>query len=776
MYGKRSIKIIRAAFRDIQRLPPNALTKVYEILQRLSQGDERHTKPLRGYKKLLRTKSGSNWRVIWQKEDENRILVIKAGWRDRFYDDAFDKRDRINPKVIEELLQPEGKVLAENPSYEWDRERDWDWYKFVYGSYRYCPQLTDYQRKVLEEPLNMICSDHQETNRDNFEDKACIVFQSAPGTGKTVCASLFACEIHRAYEWNTMLIVPSALRRDIAAYSDIELALKSNNFWLGTFPQWLGKINPEFKSKLASPQQEFAALQQAIKYTRNTEVTHADVLLYQSFILDGSNSNQSKNAVFKANFHRIHQLLKINKNHWYKALACRLSRLEAANILQQKYLKPPLDSECSIVIVDEAQDLMLCELQALIAVCKSWIEQGHQTYLWLLGDLNQRINPTNFTWNQLKIRNVFELKRNYRNSQQILAFANQFCELAQKINSSVGAKKLPPPALPEDAFEVGYPVRLLKCASRIEALNFLKELADKSKQEKNQRHLLYDLANAVKVISNHSIDTHYIGDIDSLLILNAEQAKGREFETCVAFCLFDGVGMPSLEETFAWYTLLTRPRSRLLIVATDAEIERLTSLGKDYFSNCQSVDNDTAIEWIAEVASDMNLSQITDDVLSRLLKRCATGFLYWDTYLALQFTGVQDRQLYEWEAKAISQLQQNSIKVLEAELVQVEDISLRCLILRAMNRSWEALGEANTLKTFDETEYKRLVKSIAKDLEAKKLPYEAARIRATLVDGKYQRDLPFWQEVIESSPQSQPLVSLLCRAFNNKLQHFLENN
>ncbi|MEM7555491.1 MAG: hypothetical protein AAF378_15605 [Cyanobacteria bacterium P01_A01_bin.84] len=774
MYGKRSIKIIRAAFRDIQKLPPNALMKVYEILQRLSCGDERHTKPLKGYDKLLRTRLGGKWRVIWQKEN-NDILVIKAGWRDSFYDDAFDRRDRINPKVIEELLQPEGKILAENPSYAWNQELDRDWYKFVYGSYRNSPQLTDYQRQVLEQPLNIICSHHQRTNSNNFEDNACVVFQSAPGTGKTVCASLFACEIHRAYEWNTMLVVPSALSRDIEGYADVKLALESNNFWLGTFPQWLGKIHPEIQSQLASPQQEFAALQQAIKYTRNTEVTRTDVLLYQSFVLDEGNTNQSKNAVFQANLSRINQLLKINKNHWYKALACRLSRLDAANILQKKLLKPPVEAECSIVIVDEAQDLMLCELQALIAVCKSWIEQGHQTYLWLLGDLNQRISPTNFTWNQLKVRNIIELKRNYRNSQQILVFANQFCELAQKINSSVGAKKLPPPAQPEDAFEVGESVGLLKCADKAEALKLLKELADRSKQEKNQRHLLYDLANAIKVISHHPIDTHEINNCESLVILNAEQAKGREFETCVAFCLFEGDGMPSLEETFAWYTLLTRPRSRLLIIATTAEIERLNSLGKDYFASCKSVNAEAAIDWITEVASDMNLSQISNDVLARLLKRCETGHLYWDTYLALQFAGVRDPQLYQWEQKAISLLQKSSVEVLNAELAQAENISLRCLILRAMQYSWEAVTQANILKASDEVEHKRLIISIAKDLEAKKLPYEAARVRATLADGNYKRDFPFWQDVIESSPQSQPLVSLLCKAFNYKLQNFLEN-
>ncbi len=764
----RSIKIIRAAFREIQKLSPSALEKIYEIFHRLSKGDERHTKPLKGYKNMLRTRLGK-WRVIWQK-DANNILVIKAGIRGGIYDDAFDKWDDYNtvpPNILQELLTPQGTALAENPTYQWNHEKDSNWYKFVYGSYRNSPQLTDYQRTILDEPLTKLLT-YPHITADKFEDSACIVFQSAPGTGKTVCASLFASEIHHAYGWNTMLIVPEALRRDIAEYTEVKQSLNHDNFWLGTFPQWLGKINPEFNDKLASPQEELEALRKAIKYTKKTDINHTDVLLYQAFVLQEQNHKQGKNVMFKANAQRINNLLNINKKHWYNALCCRISRLDAAKLLQSKIHQPITNTECSILIVDEAQDLLLSELQAIIAVCKSWIEQGHQTYLWLLGDLNQRINPTDFTWNQLKIRNSVELRRNYRNSRQILEFANQFCEIGQKISSSVGAKKLPEPAKPEDAFEVGEPVRLVLFDTKQQALEFLRKLAGETNKEENRRHLLHDLANAVKVFSTKPLNSS-----DNLLILNPEQAKGREFEACVAFCLFEGTGNPSLAESFQWYTLLTRARSRLLVVATTEEIDRLNQFGSNYFHNCDRVDSQTAIQWMTEVASDMDLNQITDDVQQRLLKRCESGCLYWDTYLALQLAGVRSSELYQWEQKAISLLSQHPLELLQRELQQTESISLRCLILRAMHCSWQAVAAASPLKNTDVPEYERLLKGIANDLERKRLPYEAARVRAYLVDGNYKYNLPFWQEIINPSHQSKPLVSLLCEAFNHRLANLI---
>lgn len=765
-----NIKIIRAAFREIQKLPSTAFHGVSEILHRLSKADYTNTKLLEGYDDLrLRRTKNDKVRVIWQQEDNENLVIIKAGWRSSVYNDALKTRDRTNAQIVEEFVYPQGKALAENPAYSWNHEQDSDWYKFVYGSYRYSPILTDYQSDILNQPLTMLRSHHKSANADTFEDNACIVVQSAPGTGKTVCATLSACKIHRESGWNTMLIVPEALRRDVAEYSQVKQVINNENFWLGTFSEWLGKINPEFNNRLASPQQELEALQKAMKFIRRTDISTADVLLYQAFVLDEENRHQDKNVMYKVNANRINILFKIKKKHWYKALACRLCRLDAANHLKTKLHNPPGKADCTILIIDEAQDYLLSELQAIIAVCKSWLAKGHKTYLWLLGDLNQRIHPTDFNWSQLHIRNIIQLQRNYRNSQHILEFAQQFWDVAQEIAIENKCKQLPPPAKPEDAFEVGEAVGLLEFASKAEALEFLVRLEREYTEEDNRRYLLRDLANAVKVLSNKLLDSS-----ENLIILNAEQAKGREFEVCVVFCMFEGTGKPSLEESLQWYTLLTRARSRLLVVVIKEELNRLNAWGHDYFEKCDRLDEKTAISWITEVASEMDVNQITEDIQQRLLKRCETGYLYWDSYQALELANVKDDELYKWEKQAIAFLRKHTTEHLNSEFQKTESVPLRCLLLRAMQYSWSAVAEASLLKESELTEYQRLLKSIARDLETKALPYEAARVRSAAGEANYQHNFPFWQEVGNASSQSQPLAGLLCQAFTDRMEKFMQ--
>ncbi|KYC39715.1 hypothetical protein WA1_30770 [Scytonema hofmannii PCC 7110] len=768
------VKIIRAAFREIQKLPLPDVNKVYEILRCISQEEQTDTKFLSGYDNLKRTRSG-NLRVIWQREPGGDIVVIKAGLRGDVYDDAFDSRDRDCPIIVTELINPQGTELAEHPTYYWNQQQDSDWYKFVYSTYRYSPILTQYQRKVLEEPLRTLFAYNQWLNTDTFRNRVCIV-QSAPGTGKTICATLFACEIHKQHGCNTMLIVPEALRGDIAEYSEVKQARTQENFWLVTFREWIGRIKPEFQNRLASSDEELYALQEATKFTYQPrrlnldKMTYRDVLLYQSFVLDTAVFHQTRNAIYQVNREQIERLTQIDKQRWLSALSGRKSRVNAASELTENPPLPPFNNGCTLIVIDEAQDFMLCELQALIAVCQAWLEQGHQTYLLLLGDLNQRIQPTDFDWGQLRLREPIKLERNYRNSLHILEFANQFWNIAQYISRNFHGKHLPPPANLEDAFEVGEPVRLLECTSNDEALKFLQQLAQESEREEDRRYLLRDLTNAVKVVSPN-LNISY----NNLVILNAEQAKGREFEACIAFRLFDGTGEPSLEECFQWYTLLTRARSRLLVVVTSEELNRLDSHECNYFEKCDRIDSHTAISWITELACDVDLNQMTDDIQQRLWKRCETGYLYWDTYLALELAAVKDENLYKWEHEAIALLSKHSQQHLQNELKNTHSISLRCLLLRAMQCSWQAVTEATQLKNRDFPEYQRLINSIARDLVAKGLPYEAARVKVQLSDGNNHHNLPFWGEISNHSNQFKPLVTLLCEAFIDRITNLNDN-
>ncbi|MFB8794845.1 MAG: hypothetical protein U7126_11645 [Microcoleus sp.] len=778
-----SVKIIRAAFREIQRLSYDNFKIVYQIISGLSQGSHQDVRSLQGYENLWRTRQGQ-LRVIWERDSGN-IVVIKAGLRGDVYDRVFDSRNRTDPleieeiEAIEELNKPQGTALVDHPAYEiplkepkWNQEGD-PWYKFIYANYyRYSPVPTRYQKQPFDE-----------LRQDGIPSTKDWLVQSAPGTGKTVCAALLACELHRDRGWNTMLIVPPAVREDLENYSEIKKIKEQNpeGFWLGTFPDWVREVDPELGARLATSEEELTALRELVRFEGLApnlgNISSRDVLLYQAFVLDRENGNNDKNAIYQENRERIEILENIRPELWTRRLerlGNRLCNFDVATQLISPPPRPPYQNRPTILIVDEAQDFLLAQLKALIAVREAWENQRPSTSLCLLGDLNQRIQPVDFHWGQLQLGRPIELKYNYRNSRHILKFANQFLEFAN--NARHGGRHFPEPSDPKYAVEEGEQVRLLEYPSSELALKFLGLLnsrVNSSGEGQGERYFLQQSANQVKVLWTNPDENQY--EFSSIEILNAEKAKGREFDACVAFRIFENNGTSRLEESFQWYTLLTRPRYRLLVVATTEELERI---GRNYFECCQTIDAEQAASWIAEFASGVDVSLLKDnrqETQEKLLKGCDNGHPYLDTYFVLTLAKVKIESLYKWEQEAIKRLQKhynnlpkklenntNYINSLKEELENVtsENISLRCLLLRAMNCSWQAVEEASGFQNTNEKEYKRLVESIAKDLEHKNLVYEAARVREKI--GKpIPKHFPFSDKIAN---RSGSLVSLLCQA------------
>ncbi|MEO0840406.1 MAG: DEAD/DEAH box helicase family protein, partial [Cyanobacteria bacterium J06643_5] len=262
------IKIIKAALREIQKLSCSDCETVYEILRSLSQETDTDTVKLRQYNDLglFRTKK-NKVRVIWKKEDNN-IVIIKAASRDDAYENDLKYRDFnnqesiIDKELFQELeleLELQSKEICEQPAYKWSQENS-DWYKFVFNNYRYSPVITGYQKEFLDKVFNSFSTYRYSESNEKLNNQTCII-QSAPGTGKTLCATLFACEVNLQQEWNIILIVPDRLRQDIAEYSTVKQVLDRNNFWLVTFEELLRRLNSELTNRLASPEEELAALE-----------------------------------------------------------------------------------------------------------------------------------------------------------------------------------------------------------------------------------------------------------------------------------------------------------------------------------------------------------------------------------------------------------------------------------------------------------------------------------------------------------------------------------
>ena len=113
------IKIIRAAFREIQKLPHQYFEDVAHIVTEMAKGFLGDKKKLKGYKDLWRTKN-NDARVIWtQERTTNEILIIKAGKRNDVYQGLIGDRHISNPLPLSHLLDIEEEKLYDIPTYQW---------------------------------------------------------------------------------------------------------------------------------------------------------------------------------------------------------------------------------------------------------------------------------------------------------------------------------------------------------------------------------------------------------------------------------------------------------------------------------------------------------------------------------------------------------------------------------------------------------------------------------------------------------------------------------
>ena len=761
-----SVKFIPAALRDLkQPKVKQFFDNIPTILAGMRLGTELagsnqlNTIPLKGYKKrLFRTKiPGQEVRVIWQESPNgNGKTVIGIDARDEgTYGKDYDS-------------------LKDYPEYEWHEEKGNAWREWVYGGYKYAPVLTPDQERIGQE---------QKKHHHDSEFFARLI-QSPPGTGKTITATVWADKYYQE-GWNVFPIVPQLLIEETEKHLARRYDARDNTtrrLKPITFRDWLSYIQPQFKNRLADPERELESFrkvaQRTHKLKRLGEIGYRDILLYQAYVLDREAKNLRKSPLFNQNKDRINLLKSIEPKHWKRELGNNvLYRLEAAEQLGKNPPKPT-EGKGTLIVIDEAQDYLLKELLAVIDMCQLWQKQyQHQTHLWLLGDLNQRIQPVDFEWGQLQlVKPIQPFQYNYRNSGQILKFANQFLKISQKNNR--GRRKVKAePALPECAADVGESVRLLVYESREALLEFFERLNQLSPLGENaqDRYLGVELAHQVKVLSSHLLQAEYQTS-EAIEFLDVDRVKGREFDGSIALPTFTTCDIPLAEQAYRWYTLLTRTRTRLTIVTTEQEIERIEELVPNAFANCERIDRDcstavdSTIQWIVEAVGDTDASKRAVEIRDRLLQSLSTDpfHLYWDTYSLLE---TSKNDLNEWEQAAFFQLKERfdgdpDTLQFHTELDQIPDdcVSLKCLLLRFMHRSWDALETARSLQHSNQLEYKRIGESIATELKNKGLEYEAIRIQST-----YDLDLPEDLPFIEIVDRPGELLSLVADTLHDRL-------
>ncbi|MFB2737498.1 hypothetical protein [Umezakia ovalisporum] len=832
-----TIKITRAVFRHILKLH-NYFEDIVQVLTDLSQGRWGDTKRLQGYQDLWRTRRG-DIRVIWTRNNYE-ILVIAAGLRP----DVYKKIPiDVNPEgaiTLAELMGIEPTRVEHLPTYQFDHKRVTSWYEFVYGGYLYSPLLTPEQQAISKQLITALPPNHTPINS--------FLLQSAPGTGKTVCAALIACELFKTAGWNVALIVPEALRSDLENFTEIksilqqqelnsqdqelnldslqqgkrrdiygqiatdeeeltalqqellnghcdEIEHESNsqeqrpNFFLGTFKEWLQQVEPNIYAQIATDGEELTALQQELRRLHlidpPDEIPYRDLVLFRAFVINEDNlGNLNNNTTYIENQNAIARVGEVNITHWKQRLGDKTTWLEGLQQITETI--PPPEGIKTLLIFDEAQDYLIAEIEAIKQMLLRWHQHNHSHVLWLLGDMNQRIKPTGFDWGQLELNTTHPLTYNYRNTQRILEFANIFHDFAQAANLQNQGRRLPDPSDPKNCFEEGEPVRILECNSPEELSQVLSGLSKRVRYTSNQdnrdnRSVLQELSSRVKLI--HQDIAPEDQNLPGIDYLKVTEAKGREFDACVAFSVFQGQGTLSMEEASNLYTIFTRPRYRLLIITTTDKIERI---GRNHFNQCQVVNFSSAdqpLAWITEFANGEQVFQDPDRISNLIYERLRSQPLriYWDTYAALRAARFDNQTVLGIEQKAIEflrasqthdSIQQELTKLRELEQQQfstfwspIDIFPLKCLLLRALGRYWDAVEEISQLQESNPEEYRSVVERIANELEQQGLIYEGARVRMRIGEDIPQ-DYPF-REII--AHQHGSIVSVLCQAAINQI-------
>ena len=756
----RQIQLTRQAIKDLQRLQSTGSLKIperlFEQLVITQEGENfPHTIHLSGYKHLWRSRldlgGGSSLRLVFI--DQNSSL--KFLYADQRDSDTYDI---------------DLNRLPQEPAYLWNGETGVGWSLFLNGAYNSSPLLTDAQQAISDQVGDK--SRYGEDQRIGFFAQ---ITQSPPGTGKTITAAIRACELYEA-GWNVIFLLPKRLVEDIKAYHCIKsINLEaSQGFFCGTFQDWIIESFPEVSSLVLTLEEELNILRNLADRAKKSggnigikEIELRDVILFQSFILN-SKSNYSKNSIYRDNENRIETLKLIKIELWEKEFSKlgKRSRSQIADLLCEKWecnnINLPTQTQIgNILIIDEAQDYLLNELKAIKTLCRSWHQSGHRTHLWLLGDLNQRIMPVDFDWGALELVRTQDPKwKCFRNSSNVLKFSNRFLEPVQQRTHEYGTRFLYQPADPEISYEDGDCVKLISYPSLSDTEDFLDKLDQSlgtiTGEINKSCSLIHKLASRVKILQPQLYESKYK---DRLEFLDVHEAKGREFDSCIVFNIFRFKGSePISEDWWQWYTLLTRTRSRLLVIITNDQRELLLKYIPNLLSECEGIDFrrsesvDKAAKWIQSESNDFEFSGREQDLVERYLcdaLKLETPLIYWDTFEVLDRIGVIGEERTNIEKKLLMLLSQYSNEVLSSKFklskLETKNPLIHCLILRAMGQYWNAIYTVEILKEIDKVEYERVIEAIANDLETINLVVEAARVRFQKLNIPYPIHLPMPQ-------------------------------
>ncbi|MEY4573534.1 MAG: hypothetical protein RLZ10_2824, partial [Bacteroidota bacterium] len=414
-----------------------------------------------------------------------------------------------------------------------------------------------------------------------------------------------------------------------------------------------------------------------------------------------------------------------------KILSTRIGLLDLGENEVQNFKS---DKSHVLIIVDETQDLLEREVAFISKFANQNRKIGIKTNVRYFGDLCQRIYPTGFMWEQIPKHNggTKSLSLNYRNSNNVLEFSNQFLELQNKYGSEKDVRKFIK-ELKYVGISDGEKLRIHVVENAEDSLNILKFVNDQIPYRQYGNSLRKTLMQlpVVLVSSNSKINDINFSNYHNLLILEIYKAKGMEFYSNICFCPFLKKEINS-QNLMEWYTMFSRTEERMLLILTKEEKTFLENNGISFANFNFDYSINDSIKWINE-RNQIKLQGLDLEKIKEYTKdHFDKGQTPDDIYEILNESG---SEVKSWEEYTVSELKKLSKTKIKQLFVKTRCISIRCLILRTFGNYWYCCKIANSHSDIKERD--RIIKEVINDLHNKHhLHIEAERVKHFYLNNK----------------------------------------
>jgi hypothetical protein len=336
--------------------------------------------------------------------------------------------------------------------------------------------------------------------------------------------------------------------------------------------------------------------------------------LYYGFVCDGSYGKSSKDAI-SSTYGIAIQVLEQWKEKISEQLAGRdllgqIHRIKTDLLQGQNKFNNISQNKPLLFIIDEVQDYYWFELSTILEFSLS---QNSQSPVLLLGDENQRVTASGFTWSalsrqlwqefKLKSEELNPLKRNFRNTASIAKVAKYILEEAFNLKTVAhGARKFPPTSDPEDCYEEGSIPKLVVIDDDW-LLSLVQSLDAQNSENDDQSKYMFIIR---QEDTGNTLIHQYVESVDDRIVAyTIKEAKGQEFDAAVVLYPFRLKRKQlSIDDLYDWYTSFTRARRYMALLVSQDELSWLENQLKEKAS----------IRYVFDIEKGMSPSHFAEEM------------------------------------------------------------------------------------------------------------------------------------------------------------------